>query len=219
MLLELKTVKNTKLEKDYQKMMSELNEFYDINWIHHTPDVIFVDSREQIDSYWGKKTNPYIVGWINSSNRTVYVLKNEKMESESAHKKHTEEKYNALIKHELSHSFTKIESGDADWIPKWLWEGISIYASGDLSFKKRIEKFETFLEYYNDGFADGVYKESGFVVELLVNRFGKEKLLTLIKNLKNYQSKDKFELAFKKLYGFKPNYKKFNLLLNETKNK
>jgi len=219
MIFELKTIKNGKVEEDYKKMMSELNEFYDINWIHHTPDIIFVDSREQIDSYWGKKTNPYIVGWINGSNRTVYVLKNEKMESESAHKKHSQEKYNALIKHELSHSFTKVESGDADWIPKWLWEGLSIYTSGQLSIKNKIEKFETFLEYYEDGFAEGVYKESGFAVEILVNNYGKEKLLSLVKNLKKYQTKGKFEFAFKKLYGFKPNYNKFNLLLNEANNK
>jgi len=43
-------------------------------------------------------------------------------------------------------------------------------------------KFVTFLSFNKGG---GVYKESGFVVGLLVEKFGKKKLLNLIKQSKN----------------------------------
>ncbi len=209
MLFELKTLSDKKIEKDYKQMRSELNDFYDINWTHHLPDIYFLESREQIDAYWGKKTNPYIVGWVNE-HKTVYVLKNEKMEAESAHENHSDEKYYALIKHELSHCFFKIESKFSNSFPNWLWEGVAIYTSGQLKFKDRVTEFKDFLNYNNQEFSTGVYKESGFAVELLIEKFGKKKLLSLIKKNKDCQTEKTFNNTFKKIYGFTPTYKKFN---------
>ena len=212
MLFELKDVKNKKLEKGVDRMMSELNDFYEINWVFNVPKIFFVDNRKQIDDFRGEKTNGWLVGWTRNG-RDVYVLKNERIEKESLHKKLPEEEYSALIKHELSHCFQRVLSDFCKWIPKWLWEGLAIYTSGQNSFKKKVNKFETFLDFYDQGFSEGIYKGSGFAVELLVNKFGKEKLLSLIKNLKNYQSKELFEEAFEKEYCFFPNYKNFNSLM------
>jgi hypothetical protein len=209
MLFELKTLSDEKIEKDYKQMMRELNDFYDINWTHNLPDIYFLESRDQIDAYWGKKTDPHVIGWINE-HKIVYALRNEKMETESAHKKHSDEKYYAFIKHELSHCFFKIESQFSNSFPNWFWEGVAIYTSGQLAFKESITEFKDFLNYNNQEFSTGVYKESGFVVELLVSKFGKKKILALIKKLKDCQTEETFNKTFEKIYGFKPTYKKFN---------
>jgi hypothetical protein len=211
MFFNLSEVKNEKSKADYNTMMAELNEFYEINWVENLPKVFFLNSRKQIDSIRKCKTSDWVVGWTDNTN--VYVLKNGKMTSESSHKKHSKDGYYALIKHELSHIFFNILSGFPRWHPKWLWEGTAIYTSGQNSFKKKVDKFNDFLNFYDQESVKDVYRESGFAVEILVNKFGKEKLLNLIKNLKNYQSKELFEQAFEKEYGFLPTYEKFNSLI------
>ncbi|MEI7480289.1 MAG: hypothetical protein WCJ59_01555 [bacterium] len=216
MFLEFKTIENEKFEKEFKQMMDELNNFYDINWVHHLPKIYFLDSRAQIDYIWGEKTLPYIVGWARNHD-TIFVLKNEKMVTESAHKQHSDGQYYSLIKHELSHCFFTIESKYTEnSFPKWLWEGVAIYTSGQLVFKDKIVEFKEFLDHYDNGFAPAIYKEAGFAVEILVNKFGKKKLLSLIKNLKNLSTKELFDRAFEKEYGFKPSHEQFNLLLKSV---
>jgi hypothetical protein len=50
-------------------------------------------------------------------------------------------------------------------------------------------------------------------VEILVKKFGKEKLFELIKSTKESDTKEKFETKFKDIYNFQPTYKEFNELL------
>lgn len=209
MLFELKDIRNEKLEKDFQKMMKELNDFYGIDWVRNLPHIFFVESRKQIDKIWGNKTERWLIGWTNS--RDIFVLKNEKMGKESNHKKHSGEEFYSLVKHELSHSFYNILS-ENNRKPIWLIEGVAIYTSGQNQFKKYPKKFSDFLEFYDKGGKE-VYSEAGFAVEILVKKFDKEKLLSFIKNLKNYQSKELFENAFEKEYGFQLNYENLDHLL------
>ena len=69
------------------------------------------------------------------------------------------------------------------------------------------------MSFYDKGGAAGVYEESGFVVELLVNKFGKTKLLKLIKTLHTTNSEKQFKKLFKDIYGFNLNYREINKLL------
>jgi hypothetical protein len=129
------------------------------------------------------------------------------MEKESCHK-YSPESYYRLIKHELSHCFSSMIS-DRNTRPDWLWEGLAVYTSGQNAEKKTPEKFSNFLEFY-DKSGGSVYAESGFAVQILVEKFGKQKLFRLIKKLKDVKSRRDFDSQFKTIYGFKPSYAEFN---------
>jgi hypothetical protein len=86
--------------------------------------------------------------------------------------------------------------------------------SGQLKYYKQILEFKNFLSSY-ETHSDGVYKESGLAIKLLVENFGKEKLLKMISGLREVNSEIEFNRLFKKIYGFTLNYKNFNILLNQ----
>lgn len=210
MIYKINLTEDVFLEDIYKKSLDDLNIFYEINWKHHLPKVIIVDDRKTINFLKGEETESWIIGW--SEGKTIYVLNKDNFENESEHKYNTDE-YSAFIKHELSHSFFNALS-NGNQKPIWLNEGVAIYTSGQNKFKRPVVKFEKFLEFYEKGGKE-IYSEAGFAVELLINKFGKEKILSLIKNLKNYPSKEVFGQVFEKEYGFPLNYNNFNSLLND----
>ena len=129
--------------------------------------------------------------------------------------------YPSGLLHEIAHLFflkiAKVENPR----PAWLWEGVSLFLDGHTrqskwNPNKPPKKFEEFLEYYDrhklpgKEKGSGVYRESGFVVELLVKNFGKKKLLDLIKSLHKANTKAAFAKKFKEIYGFELNYNSFN---------
>lgn len=193
------------LGKIYKDSMKELNAFYGINWVHHLPKIIVVDNRKTINLLKQKKTDNWVVGWANG--RDIYILNRKYFEKESCHK-YDPKQYPGLIKHEFSHAFFRILS-DGHEKPIWLNEGLAIYTSGQNEFKWKPEKFKKFLKFYNDGGKE-VYREAGFFIEFLIKKFGKKKLLNLVKNLENIETKSKFEKHFKKEYGFNLIYSEIN---------
>jgi hypothetical protein len=94
----------------------------------------------------------------------------------------------------------------------WLWEGLAIYLSGQLYQYKKPLKLKNFLEFYNkyNNETTDVYKESGFAIKFLVDKFGKEKLLELLKGVTKYMSEPDFAKLFKKIYKISLKYKSFN---------
>lgn len=212
MIYKIKEKKDILIEKTYKKAMKDLGKFYDIDWSYGRPNVIVLENRKQIDQLRDAKTESWLVGW--STGQFIYVL-DKKSYKEDTSNKYSEAYYISIICHELCHSFYSILSGKIT-SPRWLCEGIAIYTSGQIRLKKVPEKFETFLDFYNTE-GSGVYSESGFAVELLINKYGKDKVLNLIKNLKNYHSKELFASAFEKEFGFDLNYDNFNSLLIESK--
>jgi len=211
MIYKIKEVKNKLIEKAYKDGMKEFNKFFGINWVHHLPDICVLKNRKEIDLIKGYKTESWVVGFVKG--RTFYVLDYENVKKESDHKYHSEEKHSTLIKHELCHLFYSIVSKDCHK-PIWLTEGVSIYLSGQLKEKRQVEKFSNFLKFYEKG-GGGVYFESGTAVKLLMENFGKKKLLKLISKSKESNNKSEFSRLFKKIYNFNLNYKNFNNLLNK----
>ena len=194
----------------FGESMDDLNTFYEINWVHHLPKIIIVNDRESIDLLKGQKTEDWLVGW--SEGKTVYVLDRDNLEKESSHKYNPDE-YKALIKHEISHSFYHILSNN-QYKPVWLCEGTAIYTSGQNKFKKKPEKFKEFLEFYEKGGSE-VYKESGFVVQMLVEKFGKQKLLEIISESRNARTEKEFRELFLAKYGFELTYEEVNKYLTK----
>lgn len=211
-LFRLKDESNRQMEKEVEEITGELKEFFGINWVENLPKIILLDSRELIDKVRGRKTEKWEVGW--SEYRTVYLLDQDKFETESNHGKKSDEEYRALIKHELAHSFYAIKSGRNN-NPRWLNEGVCIYISGQLKFKSNISTFKNFLDFYNKEGAE-IYTESGWVVYLLVEKFGKDRLMQLLDEIKaKSPDEEGFKEIFSQVYGMELSYENLNHLLTE----
>lgn len=208
MIYKVSIIKDDFLENIYRESLDELNAFYGIDWKHYLPRIIVVDDRKTIDFLKGEKTKSWVIGW--SESKTIYILNKDNYEDESDHK-YDHLRYSAFIKHELSHSFYNVLS-KGNCKPIWLNDGVAIYTSGQNKFKKKPVKFKNFLEFHNHGGKE-MYAESGFVVQLLVEKYGKQKLLKLISGLDMVKNNNDFSGFFKKIYGFDLNYENFNSLL------
>ncbi len=210
MIFEIKEKKDKELELMYKKSMEGLNSFYKLNWERNTPKIIILKNRKEIDNLKGKKTPNWVVGWADKSN--IYLLDKKNYEKESSHK-YSKETYFRLLKHELSHLFFNVIS-QSDTMNQFIWlnEGVAGYLSEQYKEKKRPKKFEKFLDQYSN-WKGNAYNESTYAVKILGDKFGDEKLLTLIKSLSQIKSKKNFENLFKRIYGSLPTYSFFNKLL------
>jgi len=213
MIYQIKLANNKQIEGAYKDGMKKFNAFFGFDWSFNKPNVCILKSRKEMDLLKGMKTERWLIAY--AEGKTIFVLDNEKMQKESSHKKHTKEEYSSLIQHELCHLFYNVVSNDCI-NPIWLTEGVSIYLSGQVEQKKPVKKFSSFLEYYKNG-GGKVYDESGTAVKLLVENFGKNKILKLISESRKVEDKKDFEKLFKKIYGFDLSYKKFNDLLDKKK--
>ena len=212
MILKIFSEKSKDIEKYFDKALTELERFFGFSTTEKKPILILVNDRKTIDALRKTKTEEWFVGWAKDGN--IYVLCPENYESESNHRYSTKEYY-ALIKHELCHIIAYKLCEAKDKIkPRWLWEGIAIYLSGQNKLKKPLVKFNEFTQFY-DTEGKGIYYESGFAVGLLIEKFGKEKFFKLLKNLKNIKSEKEFNRYFKIIYCFEPTLKNFNELLKE----
>jgi len=206
MVFEINKVDRPKIDEVYENSMGELDNFFELGWVKNRPSLILIPDRKTMDALKGEKTEDWVVGW---GGRDVYLLSDKNYEKESSHN-YSDEEYFKLIKHELAHCFSNVISGFANK-PTWLLEGISIYLSGQNSMKKKPGKLENFIEHY-DTLDRNSYRESGFVVEFLVEKQGKEKLLELLKKSGNTDSKEGFSELFKSIYGFDLKYENFEVL-------
>ncbi|MCX6787251.1 MAG: hypothetical protein NTY93_01860 [Candidatus Kaiserbacteria bacterium] len=195
-----------KLEEVYTKAMDELDSFFEISWTRNRPNIILVPDRKTISALRKQETEEWLVGWA-GSNGDVYLLNDRNFEKESNHT-YSDTEYFALLKHELAHCFTNIVSRNKK--PTWLLEGIAIYLSGQTNHKPKLEKFEKFLYFFDNGGKE-VYTEAGFAVMFLIKKYGKRKLLTLLKSSEDIKSKEDFAHLFESLYGFALSYENFDV--------
>lgn len=210
-LFRLNNESNANLEVEVEKIMDELNDFFGLDWTENVPKVIFVNSRKQINDIVGKETDDWWVGW--NEGKTVYLLDKDKFATESNHKEIEDKEYRALIKHEFCHAF-QTASGYF-WKPNWLREGLCHYTSGQLDFEKKPVQFKYFLIFYEKLGAE-VHWESGWVIKLLIEKFGKEKLLGLLKDLKTKKPDEEgFKKIFTEIYGLELTYESFDKLANQ----
>lgn len=201
--LDLTKTSNRFIEMVFRESMKDLSEFYGINWVIDTPKIVLLKDRKSINLLHAKRTEPWFVAWADYNMRTVFVLDKKGLEKYSSHKYSTDY-YSALIKHEVSHLFYRILSKGRQG-PVWLSEGVAIYTSGQNRLKTKPSKLKNFLSFYEKESFE-MYSESGFVVEVLVKRFGKNKLLELIKSLQKVSSENQFNKIFKQIYGFRIGY-------------
>lgn len=207
MVFKISKINHSKLDEVYEISMAELESFFEIKWNYSRPNMTLVDDRKTINLLRGEKTGNWLIGW--ARNTDIYLLSDKTFEKESNHK-YSDEEYFALIKHELAHCFTNIITWSTNK-PLWLLDGISAFLSGQTKLKTKPKRLTKFIEFYKKCGA-GLYEESGFAVEFLVKTYGKEKLLELLKRLKEANSKEEFANLFKSIYGFELSYENFKIL-------
>lgn len=204
--IDVQLSKDSKIEKFYKKALKDLNKFYQMNWEDNKPSVFLIKSRKEFDVLYNKKTEKWVVGSTMSTHDKVFLLHPDVYEKESNHK-YSDKEYESLLRHEISHLYTRIYF--RDFKPRWLLEGIAIYSSDQLELKRKIKEFKYFLDFFDKGGA-GVYDESGWAVLILDKEFGREKLLALLKSLNGFKNREDFESIFKKIYGIDLKYEWFN---------
>ncbi len=217
MIFRMNEEKNERMNDFFMKSIDELNDFFEVNWKKNLPKLVILDNicvaDKVFEEQFGKKRANWTIGWIEEMRKVIVLDKNHcnQIKSEKGHF--------ALIKHELVHSFTLVycmkNKIDNIKMPVWIWEGMAMYLSGQLDGQK-IKKFEKVLESF-DSYGDRVYQESGFVIDLLIKRYGKEKLFELLKGFNDINSEDEFKELFKENYGFALNYKNLNELLGDKR--
>lgn len=201
----------------YDEGMKTLNEFWELGWTKNTPEICIVSSRAEINKIKGRETENWVIGWGDSSDpkhKKIYLLDFEKIATESSHRIEREE-YKTLIVHELCHLFVATISEKTSPIgPMWWNEGLSTFLSGQLKYKKRPEKLIGFLDSNREN-PRPAYNEGGFVIETLINKLGKGKIIKLAKALAGIKS-EKFGEKFEEIYGFKLRYEEINKLYSEN---
>lgn len=209
-MFEINKIDNEKLDGFYEKAMTELGEFFGKNWIKNRPKCFLVKDRKTMDALHEEATEEWVVGTTNNRS-DIYLLAPDAYEKDSCHN-YSDEDFFMTIKHELAHCFWRLFSERG--LPLWMNEGLAIYLSGKIDEEKIRGGFSDFLKYYNT-FGKGNYFESGFAVRLLIERFGKEKFLELLKKLDSVESEDEFHDLFERVYGFRIGYGKMNEMLEE----
>jgi hypothetical protein len=205
MTFEINSKKDKFIEKVYNFGMKKFNAFFNLNIPKGKLKIFLLQNRKDIDILRVEKTESWIVGW--SKHDIIFLLDRDKYEKFSNHK-YSDKEYSCLILHEMVHFFHNqlIKRSNS---PAWLNEGLAIFLSGQNKLKKRPVEFKKFLSFYNS-YGKEIYHESGFVIEFLVAKFGKIKLIKLIKETEKCKNKKDFYSIFKKIYGFDLNYNEIN---------
>lgn len=209
MIFQLNSKDDKWLEEVYKSAIDDLGKFFKINWAIDPPKIYLVKDRKTIDTWWGKTTKRWLEGW--TSGNVVYLLSYEDFDNESENK-FDEKKYEGKLRHELAHLYFGSATGRYGQ-PVWLKEGIAQYFGNDKDWRAKPEKFNMFLDCFSEH-KDGIYGEAWYAVELLINKYGSEKLLSLLSEIKKERPEEKeFEKIFSDIYGFQPRYSEFDSLL------
>jgi len=172
----------------------KFDEFFGINL--DIPEVKIIETRSELNTIWGKKTENWFVAGF--KNDIIYLLNPLSYKKESSHK---QKEFFNILKHELVHFYyfniTQMH------YPRWINEGLASYLSGKtIDFSKLNHKNLLNVKEYFRNSEKGVYNIGYFWVFFLIENYGKTKLISLINELDKKDNEKKFEIKFKKIYGF-----------------
>ncbi len=144
------------------------------------------------------------------------------------------------VTHELSHSLLHQHSGivNSYYYPEWFLEGLAVYSANQMGTSFYPSKEETYAlirqgnfmppEYFKTKNEEKIklnmkneiafiYSEYACIVDYMVIRFGKEKMLTFMKSLIDNSD---YKMNFKRIYGkdFEEFIKDFKKYVNEKEN-
>jgi hypothetical protein len=181
------------MDVDIEKITKELEDFFEIE----APDfdIVLINTREDYDAIHGKKTEPWQAATVKGN--TIYAIHPDKLEEITVHKKESHPK---RIKHELSHVFyDKCTGGEIR--PAWLNEGLAYYLADQGRWTLNEYGKLMAVDYFSR-FDNKVYGGGEYMVRTLIEKYGKKKLLVMIKKITPPLTEEKFGDIFKDVYGF-----------------
>ncbi len=197
-----------KAQEFYNQGITEISEFYNYDQIEKIPPLILVEERKEFDKIAGGETENWVVGVTNAKLILLFTPDSYERESKNTHK-YTDENYFQLIKHEISH--TIVRDLAKNMCPRWLNEGLAIYSSKQILSKRKPESFNVFLKAYKSNkMVPGIYDESGFAVEMLIQKFSKDMMIDFLKTLKDINTEEKFKNHFENYFKINLTYEWFN---------
>jgi len=210
-MIKILTVKtatiNKKLTTFLKSVNNELSNFYTFKV--NDPIVYFVNDRETLNAIFNRKTEDWFVGA--TKNNSIFLL-NPKMYSHDS--SHEASEFWQILKHEYSHVyFSQITKGNK---PVWLNEGLASYLSGKqvVLDKKRNINLLNIFDYYSTSKSD-VYYIGHVWTTYLIRKFGKNKLIHLIKALASCTDDIAFKEIFYSIYGFQFNRTEFKNMIKD----
>jgi len=202
-----KEEKNQRILEMYEKAIKELKDFYELDWNKNCPIIYLLETRQDFDMITGQQNPDWIIGKAISFNK-VALIAPESFDEESSHE-YSDEEFFFLVKHELSHLFyLALTNGKG---PVWFEEGFAVYTSGELKIMEKPSEFTKFLK-YEERIDDEIYKEVGFVIDCLIDRCSKKRVLQFLDIIKNKDNSG-FKKEFQEYFKMEMTYPEFNKLL------
>jgi len=177
-----------------------VNESYIVNKDFFGQDISpfkikFVYTRRDFNKHIGKTSTPdWLVGVV--IKRQLIIFSPAVFDIVSSH---TKSEFKGVLSHEISHIF-KNDIFSFDY-PTWLSEGLSGYISSQY---KKIRAFKDvdfrLLHRKEDWVGNTNYPQAYLFFAYLIKRFGKEKMIKLLKSLRGKEPIVKFETKFKELF-------------------
>jgi len=157
-------------------------------------DIKIIYSRKKFDEIWGSKTLDYVSAFTKDDN--IVIFSYGVFDKETKWKK---EKFKEASIHEINHLFYQ-ELRNDEYDPLWLSEGLATFVQHDKKKFNYKEKFKIKKEILEQSFEDMTiesYQIFTLFIEYLILEFGRDKILELIKGLKDGE---KLDNLFQKIY-------------------
>lgn len=154
------------------KYNKEVSDFFGLSLIGI--DVYLIESRSEYDKLSKKKSEDWMVGFTKGN--TVYILDSEKFETNSSHPRSD---FEPVLKHEITHIYNhKLNSKN---LACWLDEGTACYVAGqNKKTPKDAVTLNVLKEYHKHG-GERVYGIGRYMVDQIIQHYGKEKLIELVR--------------------------------------
>ncbi len=185
---------NKNISKFLKENRLEFDKFFGIKLA--LPNIRLIADRRAFNNYWNKKTEDWMVGWTKEN--TIFILNPKNYTKESSHKTITS--FWQVLKHEHAHCyFKKITNTN---YPKWLNEGLACYLSKQVKLQPMPREALKVFDYFSKNGTQN-YKLGYFWVKLLIEKFGTEKFIKLIKTLSDKTTEKQFGRNFYNIYKFR----------------
>ncbi len=198
---------NHKLTNYLEFIKKDLENFFNIKI--KQPNIFLLNSRKEIDKIYGQKTKSWLTGWVRYG--TIFILNPKNYTKESCHKNILH--FWQTLKHEYCHLYFDQLAGIS--CPRWLNEGLACYLAGQVKKEPKDKDLLKIFNYYSkiDRY---IYNISYFWVKLLIKKFGRNKILKLIKSLHPNLSEKHFSNIFYKTFQIRYSKEDFLKLLCHT---
>lgn len=206
-IFNLKSAQNNKASNILNETFTSYQSFFNAQLPQ--PIIIFINSRNAYNKLCGRKTESWEIG--HAEGKLIIMLSwNAVSKSER-----NWESYKKVLKHEYAHVAYRHLTGHG--YPKWLNEGLACYLAGQKKKSCSLEDALSVFDYFSKS-DKHIYNIGYHWVNLLVNCFGKKKILKLVKQLECEMSEDAFKKAFFNTYAIRFSERSLKKFLQQNKN-